>query len=151
MSQFFLEQNRLVVFCLFVVVVISAILGLKLAIEKKTLTDTAWTGNSWDVVQFYMKNSVRFVKKGVRLVPLIFASWGGGCKNTYYNFDFTVTVLIHINFYKGHQLQDISIFYMFISDKMFAARTRGRSSLHSDDMCLKIIGLQVHLTTTDSF
>lgn len=147
MSQFFLEQNRLVVFV--VVVVISAILGLKLAIEKKTLTDTAWTGNSWDVVQFYMKNSVRFVKKGVRLVPLIFASLGGGCKNTYYNFDFTVTQFLHPH--KGHQLQDISIFYMFISEKMFAARTRGRSSLHSDDMCLKIIGLQVHLTTTDSF
>lgn len=150
MSQFFLEQNRLVVF---VFVVISAILGLKLAIEKKTLTDTAWTGNSWDVVQFYMKNSVRFVKKGVRLVPLIFASWGGGCKNTYYNFDFTVTVLIHINFYthtKGTNSR-IFQFFMFISEKMFAARTRGRSSLHSDDMCLKIIGLQVHLTTTDSF
>lgn len=111
MSQFFLEQNRLVVF---VFVVISAILGLKLAIEKKTLTDTAWTGNSWDVVQFYMKNSVRFVKKGVRLVPLIFASWGGGCKNTYYNFDFTVTVLIHINFYTHTKGTNSRIFQFFI-------------------------------------
>lgn len=77
-----------------------------------------------------MKNSVRFVKKGVRLVPLIFASWGGGGKNTYYNFDFTVTVLIHINFYthtKGTNSR-IFQFFMFISEKMFAARTRGRSS-----------------------